>query len=296
MSSIALRISFILLVNLILTSSALAAINETGDTTLTITSSIPSISTVELNDISTGDNQIDLNPATVRELNCWGTATDPDGLEDINSVWAVIYGATSSPGAADFDDDHYTNNSCDYDNSTGNYNCTFPDVQFYAVNGTWTCLVNVSDFSGNTNTSNDTASISELLAIDIPDATEIDFGSVAVGTASGEHSVTVENEGNVPMDIDVDAYRDNNNTADTNGMNCSVGFIPTTNFNTSLTSGSSYIMLLGPSIQTLDADFAEATGNGQVPTTDIVYLVVEVPSAGVAGDCDGTIFFGASTS
>ena len=236
-----MKFIILMTVSIILSCSmVLGAQNDTGDTTVTIVSAVPSILTIELNDATLSDNSITLTAAAKTNLTCNGTANDTDGLGDITAISAVIWGPSSTYGGADSDDDHYTNSSCTYIQATGAFGCRFDSVEFYAEIGNWTCNVSVTDIANNTNTSEDDAIIQTLLAIDIPDATNIDFGSVAISGISSEQSVTFENEGNVEIDVDLDFYRDNDTINDASAMNCTNGTIPVGNINATI------IDLFGP--------------------------------------------------
>jgi len=277
--------------------SAFAAINETGDTSLLIVSVAPSVTNIELNDITTGDQVMDLSAAAETEFNCTATVTDADGNADINTIVGVLFGPSSSEGAADSDDDHYTDSSCDYNSGTGAAVCTFSTVEFYAEVGSWTCQINATDYAVNSNdTETDTASINTLLAIDISDALEIDFGSVGVGDDSTEQTTAYENEGNVQIDVDVDVYRDGQDVDDASGMSCDTGTIPAGNINASTVTGGPYTSAAASGLINLEENLDEATGDDQSPTTDNVFWKITVPTSGVAGTCDGTVYFGATST
>ena len=79
-------------------------------------------------------------------------------------------------------------------------------------------------------------------------------------------------------------------------MNCDTGLIPIANVNATLTSGSGYANLAQAGSLNLESNLAEATGEDASPTTDTVYFNLQVPTSGVAGNCDGTIYFGATTT
>ncbi|MGM5484478.1 MAG: hypothetical protein ACQEP1_01245 [Nanobdellota archaeon] len=280
--------------------SAFSDQSETGDTQVNITS-VPNVSNVELNDDIRGDNEMDLTAGTETLLNCSADVTDPNGNSDIDNVSAEIYGPSSYLGDGDQDDFHYSNPDCTYESASGEAECLFPDVEFYAEPGEWHCRINATDIDGNSNASeDDNATMNELLAIDIPDSLLIDFGEIGVGETSNEKSSTYENEGNVEIDTELDVYNDSSTgTSDTEAMDCDSGSIPAENINASSDTGGTLTgtsMVGSGGTVILDENLTKATGNDSPPTSDLIYWRLHVPESGALGACTGKVYFGAVSS
>ena len=260
---------------------------------ITIIGNYPKINTISL-------ENIDLNPGTTKTVWCNGTAWDGDGFGDLYNATGVIYSGTSSPGAAQNNNNNYKDFDCATAtfNTDGQFACSF-DVQFFAEADNWTCQVNITDQSGLSNTSTNESVLSELLAIGINETT-INFGFLAIGADSGTDDtiVVVQNLGNVDMDIDLDTY--DTSPGSSNAMNCTTGFIPVTNIRYNLTSSIDYsLKTFIPGIESLiDNSFnlAKQTGPAETnPTTKNIYWGAGIPGSGTAGSCSGKIFFGAVT-
>lgn len=282
---------------ILLSFSSLAALNETGNTKVTITSAAPYVISVFLEDnLTSPANELDLNASGGKLMNCTGYVNDTDGLADISAVIAEIYGSSGSFGGANNDGYHYSSN-CSFSTSTGYFNCIFPRVQFYAEAGTWTCNVTVNDSANSNDINGNTTTMNTLLAIDIPDqAFVIDFGSVAIGQVSNNQSVVFENEGNVAIDVDLDVWEDPGTLNSADAMNCTTGTIPVANINASLNDSEVNISLATSGMININASLAKATGNAASPTNDTMYFILRVPNSGVSGICTGDVFFGATTA
>lgn len=167
----------------------------------------PSITTLLLeDDLSSPANQIDLNAGTTRTIYCNITVTDADGFNDIQTANATIYRTSVGLAAPDNETNHYTNSSCTLSAGSGNianYSCQF-QVQYYAVNGSWTCSATVADID-NFDTDTDTAIMNPLYAINITPQL-LDFGILAEGQVSPEFMANLTNIGNTPISVDVLGY------------------------------------------------------------------------------------------
>lgn len=253
--------------------------------------------TLEDSDIAVA-NQLDPVPGTTFKVWCNGTANDSNGYADLASASGVIYGPGSSAGAADDPTNHYSAADCNLSlNTDGKFSCAF-DVQFYALNGTWTCDVNVTDSVGQSTLANDTSDMTQLLAINVPSAT-MDFGTMLVGTDTGatDKKVNVTNNGNVRVDLQLDAYKnwaapDNN---DVDAMGCSIlGSIPIANVRYSLTPATNYAAktsFQGAGVLTENTFKLAPQTSGVAGTTKPVYFGLGIPAAGVAGTCNGVLEF-----
>jgi hypothetical protein len=275
--------------------------NDNNDTVFNIqfTSNYPQIASVELEDnVSAPINEILLSPNETVKVWCNGTATDADGFPDLNLVQGILYANSSTLEAQDNRSVHYTDTNCNTAtfNTDGAFSCEF-DVYFYAQPVDWTCFVNVSDFKGSTNNSNDTSQVLELLAIDIS-PTVLDFGSLQRGYESGTNDFVLDvwNLGNVVFDIIVDTY--NATPGSDQAMDCTTGQIPTTNIRFNETANVDYsVKVPVPPAGGLQVDFNHIPQRGSVAiqgTSKGSYWGIEIPSQGVdnggiGGSCSGII-------
>jgi hypothetical protein len=263
---------------------------EDGTTEVNITNSAPTILTVELNDASTGDDSMNLTAATTTVIYCNGTATDADGDSDIALVQSELWSNASNYGAVDNPTNHYTNASCAY--ASGVFSCEYY-VQFYADPAEWACNVTAIDSYSDNGSLSDNATMQALVALDIPDATHIDFGDLAIGenTSDGSFNITFENEGNVELDIELDAWETNGIQTSSNSMNCTVGNIGITYFRASLSQGlfNTYTSMSasGPDYTLFESNLTRQT-TGVTPTNDTIFLGLEIPT-GVGGHCTGVV-------
>lgn len=264
------------------------AFAEDGTTEVTILNSAPTVDTLELNDASSGDETMTLTAANTTTITCNGTASDADGNTDITGVSGVIWSTNSTYGGVDAPATHYTDSDCGY--AAGTFSCSF-DVQFYADATSWTCNATATDNAAENGSLTDTATINQLIAINIPDATHIDFGSLAVGqnTSLASLNVTYENEGNVIIDVDVDAWDTPGSSSSANSFNCTVGNLPIANFRASLVQGAfaTYTQMTQSGYVTFDSNLAQQT-TGSTPTNDDLFFGLEITS-GVSGTCTGVV-------
>jgi hypothetical protein len=297
MRSITKSIIFVVL-SVICASFTLGAGEDNGSMGVNITSAMPQINTNELNEQGdSGDESMDLTPGNTTSLMCSGNATDFDGNNDIDFIWADLYSNLTTYDSELNNTDHYQNSSCAYDAGASIYNCTF-NVQFYADPTNWICNVSVNDSYNLTHYRHDNASITTLLAIDIPDATFLDFGDMMIGdNKSTEHNITLENKGNIEIDVDVDTWETTGDQDSANALNCSLGNIPIDNFRVSLTKGAygTYTPMTQVGYTSYDNNLGRQV-SGVSPTTDIVYLGLMIPALGMGGTCTGVISLQAVSS
>ncbi|MFW6230566.1 MAG: hypothetical protein ACOC32_00925 [Nanoarchaeota archaeon] len=305
------KLMFFSVVLLGLSVSAYAAGNETVDSRLEVVSTTPVVESITLDDLDdvTG-NSIDLTPNATERLNCYGYVNDTDGFGDLRELNATIYASgigTQAHGVADDNLTHYTNTSCDLSslNVDGFFNCSF-NMWFYATNTTWTCSVNVTDFAYNLNSTglNDTTPVEDLVAINIDDAT-VDFGPRSLNTnSSADTNVSVWNEGNVALDLDVDAYEANATIDGTEfdssyAFNCSTGQIDVGNLRFNNTYNADYDTSLSMSQTGFSRfsgfDMAHTTA-GINPTRQLTHWAIGLPETGIAGLCTGRIIYVALAS
>jgi len=260
----------------------------------------PNITSIEVEDSITSPlGQIDLTPASTRDVTCEVIVEDYDG-NSLQNPGSEFY--SSSQGDLDDNNNHYTNNSCLINESYGNENetqfiCGF-EVWYYANPGAWACFFNVEDnlsFSGNaTNTTN----VNTLLSVGVQNV--IDFSYVDLEKVSGEVEVNVTNYGNVATNLSLTGYAVSQ--GDGLAMNCTlIGNVSIENQKYNLTSpnpgtldlGEADLVYVNMSGQTatkqFDLDYQTEDGAEAINST---YWRVYVP-LGVSGDCEGKIIFGA---
>lgn len=251
----------------------------------------PKINTIELNDQLAGDNSILLKPNSTKKIYCTGNATDQNDNNHI-TINGTIYSTNSSINDPDNNLNHYSNSSCYYNPTTSDYNCSF-DVYFYADPDTWTCNISANDKYHNLkDTKTDQATIQELFAIDIPDNTFINFGNMIKKGYNTDRSnnITIQNQGNVMIDIALDAWEIDGNQDSQYSMNCSKStYIPIENMRGSLTHSiifNNYINFTQIGYKIFDANLNRAT-SGTNPTKKTIFLALNTPD--IDGECEGII-------
>ena len=239
-------------------------------------------------------NELDLNLGTTKLINCSGAVSDADGTSDIDIVSAVLYdNETSSPDAADDDNKHYTNSTCDttvLDADTLNYDCLF-NVQFHANPALWACNVTVNDTAGSRGTKVDNSTITELMGIDVEDS-NIDFGSLKVGEDTGtvDQIKTITNNGNVDIDINLEVLGSiyNHNLS----MNCTVGSINASYERWSLTAGTDYTLKDKSVSDGIGTDISNFNLLKGASSTKDIFWGMKIPLTPIAsGNCSGTVIF-----
>lgn len=217
-------------------TNVLSATSDWFNMTVTVENAEPTISntTMTFNDhVAGSDIQLTASSNT-NVVSCNATATDTNGWQDIVSASAKFYHSSSSVGAADDKNVHYSAvngtlgiGKCNVGTGSGN------DVgivcQIYleheATNGTWYCNITVTDAGGYTGSNVTNASVAQLVAMTVANDT-LAFGNMATNTNSSTLAANVTNEGNVNIGVQV------NGTA----MVCSTtGSIPLTNIKYSAT-------------------------------------------------------------
>jgi len=268
----------------------------------------PNISSISVEDfLAVPANEIDLNPASHRNVSCEAIIYEFDG-ESLQNASARLYDATNSD-YIDSDDNntHYTNNSCYIDSSYGGANdhqifCNF-QVMYYANPGNWECLLKVEDNLTSQNNDSDTTLINTLLSVGLPSL--LDYGSADSLEVSDEFVLNATNYGNVALNLSLEGYASSIN--DGFAMNCTMsetnisvhyqkynltetnpGPLNLAEFETYYLNLTSY-----PAIKNFNLNYrSDDSSNNAVNST---YWRLYVP-AGVAGNCSGNIIFGATTA
>lgn len=274
--------------------------NETIPITMGITGNIPTSSIFFAIDGEEDTGLINLQPNQTTILSCWGVADDLDGLDDLVSLHSVIYSSSQTRFSPANQSNVYINNSCDTDtwNVNGFWNCTYA-VRYYAEPSEWTCIINITNVDSEfyNDTINTTAVVEELVAISLDTGT-IDFGLRAVGlNYSADTLVLVYNQGNVPLDLLVDAFDTGSTYVDDSDLafNCTIGNIPVSYLRFSLQEEEDYLNSI-PMVATGSASISldlqpQFYGSGSfLPTFANTFWAPAIPM-NIAGTCTGRIMY-----
>jgi len=268
-------------------ASGQAIINETISASFNIKTGIISYGSnlaPTLNAVLNNDNPITLTACENTIVVCNGTVDDGDGYGDINFISAVIYHSSSTPGAADDPNIHYTNSSCEisggYATTKKDYTCTF-NMAYFSNNGTWTCNVTAIDFSNAQTTQIDTETVNLLKAVNVYE-NSVNYGVLEIGqTTTNDKNTTIQNCGNIQINVNLSG----------SDMSCTLNAIPVTKQRYNVTkynAGYSSMANLTstPTYSGLTVFDTQVSAN----ITGNVYWALQVPE-GVSGACSGNITF-----
>ncbi len=265
--------------------------NVSIDTRVNITNAAPEILLVSL------PTAVTLSAGASTAVECNVSARDWNGYGDINVTNATLYHSSSSSTAADDNNTHYTDPNCTRTAQNGayaNYTCSFP-VEYYALNGTWTCNATVTDNSSFNDSSSNTTTVNQLLALNVTSL--IDYGNMAVGdtTATGVEA-NVTNFGNQNINISVKGY----GSAEADGLAfvCQVGNITIDNERFSLNQTGIFTVdytSLGAAFQQIPALTMLQQTNDSQQVVNSTYWKLYVPP-NPFGQCNGTVVFQAEAS
>ena len=230
---------------------------------------------------------IDLSAGSASMVQCNAAISDDSGWENILSANATIWHSSSSEGAADDDNDHYTNASCSFGENISStevpVTCSF-SMQYFSNPGSWTCKIRA--YNGSSEGSSLIAySVNTLLAIKIPE--NLNFGSMALGQTStddSENVTAIENYGNVQLDVKLSG----------SAMACSSGSFSTSSIRYSGSDNAAYDSMesLSGNSTTFDLNLPQRTGGASVKN---MYWKIRLPEAGAGGMCSNTIDFTAAS-
>jgi len=249
--------------------------------------------------------EIDLIPATTKEVICEGVIYEYDGNESLVNASAEFFDSSDSfYGDSDDKNFHYTNNSCILNlgyggNNEAYFNCSF-QIEYYANSGLWNCTLKTYDNMSISSEETNNTNINTLLALSIP--SPIDFGIINASVVGNEFEINVTNVGNSMINLSLSSYAVSE--GDGFAMNCSLGNknISTDYEKYNLTASNSGPLTL-PEFESL---YTNSSSNPNVRKFDLnhrqdditndafnsTYWRVYVPP-GVAGTCSGNIVFGA---
>lgn len=290
--------------------SVLAGIgqNVTVVTQLTIGNVNPEVLNVTLNNFTT--NGIDLIANDTQVVTLYAIVRDYNGEADINLSYATLFDrAASSYAAANDNNNHYTNNSCEIDYTYGsgadaaylaNVTCKFY-LWYYANNASWNGTIIVNDTYSYSAMNSNTVTVNSLLSLGLPAV--LDYGTVNATFVSEEKTLNVTNFGNVMTNITLEGYAVTR--YDNYSMNCTLGanknisiFYEKYNLTASNNSALTYAQFDSIYVNLTSAPVAKrinANYRQNDVTNDAInatYWRMYVPS-GVAGSCAGNIIFSA---
>ena len=151
-----------------------------------------------------------LTPCANTTVTCDVIVTDADGYEDINtsSLMGIFYSSDySNEQDSDNRSIHYSNNSCTGSGGSGttmNVVCNFT-VDYYAMNGTWSCGIRATDYGGEIGSNLSNSTMDSLAAVSL-NATQVQFGtglSPGDNTSANPQTLMVTNCGNVQLDLNI---------------------------------------------------------------------------------------------
>jgi hypothetical protein len=259
----------------------------------------PNVTSIFVDDgITIPAQQVDLIAASTRKVTCEIIVEDYDG-DNLKNFSSEFY--SSSQGAGDDNNDHYTNNSCFANSSYGHENetqfiCDF-EVWYYANPGNWNCFFNVED--NHSAAANDTniTTMNTLLSVGVQNT--INYTASSVGEVSDEAVVNVTNYGNVMVNMSLTSY--GNAEGDGLAMDCTISDISFEHQKYNLTDSNPGNLDLGQAEQvyvnmsdkTIIKEFNLDYRTGNEDSLNSTYWRIYVPLA-INGDCNGYIIFGAS--
>lgn len=256
-------------------------------------------------DLSFPINEINLLPATTKEVTCTAILKDYDGKEEILNATAQFFDNTKS--GYDFSEDnneHYKNTSCEINKSYGDSTqaqatCTL-NIEYYANPGNWNCTIKATDNNTFNSLNSDLTQINTLLAIGID--SPVNFGGINSNEVSSEKQINITNYGNTKINLSLSGYGQNE------GDNLSMSCLSNTNISINykkynLTSSTQGTL----SLNDFENTYTNLTSNPLVKEFNLNYrqndlLNEAIKSSywriylpeGVSGTCTGNIVFGAT--
>jgi hypothetical protein len=234
--------------------------------------------------VTINPSPIELTLGSTKFVTCNSTIADATDWNNIATVNATIWDTSASTeGSANDNNNHYTNASCSLGANTSAterpVECGF-SLQYYANPSTWTCKIRSYDALLLEASNEINVTIDPLIALDVTEAT-IDFGTLALGaTSSSDVTATVQNTGNVQIDVNLTG----------SAFSCATGSLAQENIHYSASSGIAYgsMTALSGTTANLDLNVAKSTG---ASSTKLTYWKISLPANGAGGTCTDTITF-----
>jgi hypothetical protein len=268
----------------------------------------PVFQSIEVDDsFAVPTKEIDLTPASTRDVVCEGVIYEYEGEDSLVNVSAEFYNIDeSSYGGGDDNNFHYTNESCVLNLGYGDGNqvyfeCGF-NVEYYASSGAWNCTALAYDNVTASRTGTNDTNVNTLLALSVP--SPVNFGTIDASGVSLESELNVTNVGNAEVNLSLSGY--GSTIGDGLAMNCSQGgtSIPIYYEKFNLTASNPGAMTLSAmeglyfnltsDVNVREFNLVSRTDDLNPNTTEVnsTYWRIYVPP-GTAGSCSGNIVFGA---
>lgn len=258
----------------------------------------PVVTNVSLN----GGNPITLNPGATTTVYATGTVSDLNGYTDLALATSTMYRSGVAGGAACTSDNNncYISSSplCSFNSCSGN-SCTVScsaDIYFHAdatdvspyEGENWLASIEVADQAGSIDIGTVPAGV-ELFSLHALEVTQaINYGSLSPASTTGSYNptTTVQNLGNVPIDIELEG---------TDLSDGASSVIPTSEqiFATSTFTYTSCVTcdtLSSTTPVALEVDLSKPTSSSS-PVTDVVYWGIEIPIGIASNPHSGTNIF-----
>lgn len=297
-----------------------AAINITNQTViaiLNVSNTEPNITNVVVDDdLKIPPDEIDLIANGAKVVICNATIWDYNGAGDIlsrSNTSATLYIDSEGSGAADDNNYHYTNESCENCIASSDPNIAYCDckfaVQYYAnYSDSWRCNFTVEDSGGHAQSEEEVflgdsevsglVTVTKVLGIDSP--LILDYGNLSVTQTSEEIIHNITNVGNVKNNFTVRGYGGTNESVGINyTMICDFGNITFDyqkyEFGTDKIGTTVFSEMYNLTNQTILTEWTipakkEDDYSGSESNSSLWRL--QIPSQ-VGGTCNGTIIFGA---
>jgi len=266
--------------------------NVTANTEVNITGSTPFVYFISQ------QAAITLNAGSTTMVSCNASVRDYNGFIDIKTVNATFFRSNTPFAAADDNNTHYTNTSCEVisgqqSGTDANYTCTFA-VQYYASNGTWNCTIDVNDTIALSNTLSNSTTVNALLALNVTEL--INFGNISTGQFSDNQTANITNLGNNNINVTVQGY--GRNIGDGLAFACEFGNLTANTAHFAANSTASYFEKQNLSSSRTQI-FGLTINKTTVPTVSLNTTWWELyinPNQVASGQCNGTIIFQAELS
>jgi hypothetical protein len=266
--------------------------NYSVDTRVNITSSPPVVIAV------TVPSPVTLTAGSLTGVECNFSIRDYNGFADISAVNSTLFSTTVAETSVDNNNTKYTNTSCSViagqqSGAYANYSCQF-SLNYYAINGSWTCLGFVNDTAALTARGNASLTVNALYALNVTPL--IDYGDMNAGAFSDNETANVTNLGNIAINITVQGY--GRNLSDNLSFVCDQGNLSIGLEHFAANSTANWTVK-----QNLSSTFAQIAGLTVAKTTNAsssfntTYWELYIDPAQIAfGQCNGTIIFQAEAS
>ncbi len=278
---------------------------DTLNSSADVINSVPTLDTVFIttSSIATTQDDITLTENTVTNVFIKGTYTDNNGCDDVATssavgIYANLYrsGISRATNCSADNSNCYQSLSCEIFNctaggsdTTGSFLCT-SSVYYYAdptdsgtySAQTWLSTVTTTDKnSGSIASTTGGVEMNSLVALGIGEhglGGSIGYGQLALGATSGNDSVMIlRNTGNVPINPQVSGT----------DLTCAKRIIDVSKQKYATTTGVSYGQKTSLSTSPAPLNICMSVANQSASSTTSTFWMIQLPTFGVAGNCDG---------